>query len=59
MPFFYLGTIIAKRNSDTNKLINFVKSARQRKMNDKEITSALEKKGWKEKQINYAFKRAK
>jgi len=24
MPFFYLGTIIAKRNSDINKLINFV-----------------------------------
>jgi len=45
--------------TEANKLINFVKSARQRKMNDKEINAALEKKGWKEKQINYAFKRAK
>ena len=45
--------------AEATKIISFVRIARQRKMTDREISSVLEKKGWKSKQIKYALKRAK
>ena len=46
-------------NVELNKLVAYIKSAKDKKISEKEIKNTLAKKGWSEKQINFAFMRAK
>ncbi len=57
-PLLHIKT--PKLSSDElNKLNTFIKHAKIRGLTKKEISEALLKKGWKEKQVNYVLRRAK
>ncbi len=46
-------------NAELSKLVTYIKGAKDKKISEKEIKNVLAKKGWSEKQINFAFMKAK
>ncbi len=46
-------------NVELNKLVAYIKSAKSKNIPEKNIKNVLAKNGWSEKQINFAFMRAK